>query len=432
MANSLITQTCLTITAFTIACNAQAVTLRLGDAIATSFDEEIYLPVYLNPEETDVYGYGFELEFDINLTPRYGIFPDNLSDAYVVDHDNSAGLGSSNPEAGRASVRADFDVDTDAQYIAGNTELLVGYYLFEPNDTMVSDNAYIIDFFDSMEYPPRYRDADNNWVTITNTQAGSLTLTDLTNYFIGPDQSDYAQPANWQDGVLPDLSIFAFIDNGSDTVNSSVAVNPGMLSLGTEQGGGSLSVIGQDVSVADALAVASFPTAGKVNEAMDLTGSLSVTETNSINNQSTDEDNIAMLIASPHIGELSLATVNATADVTFTDITTIALNEHVNIATATASVDSDLFDSAINLDGSLTVSDAESVVITGDLTASDFDRNNASMQGLTLDATSTINVSDISTLFQAYDLKLASSEGLCANQPFAETATLNNTASFAA
>ncbi|WP_419811051.1 GlyGly-CTERM sorting domain-containing protein [Bacterioplanoides sp.] len=425
---------CLLLTTMTMAMPSYAVTLRLGDATGNSFDEFLSLPIYLNPENTAVYGFGLEMGYENVLTPAGGIYADNYSDYFVVNHDNSSSVGSGSIQDGQASYIANFDIDEGLQYISGDTEVLIGYMRFEPNGNIISENAYTISVLDDDSYPPRYKNADGDWVTIpiANTSAGSVTLVDTSNFYTGADESNYADVSHWQDGVLPDSSVYAFLDNGSHAINGSVPVNAGWLALGTEQGSGSLSVMGQNVDVVDTIAVGSVSSTIQVGAAMDLSGSLLVSETNSISNQNTSSANTALMIAAPVLGELNTETVTATADVEFKDITSITLSEEIKIATAaaTASEETSLTQATFDLDGSLTISEVDSFVASGNLIASDFEANNVAMQGVTIDATSALTVSDITTLFEAKDLKLASTEGLCADSAFDGVAVVNNDTEF--
>ncbi|UTW47059.1 hypothetical protein [Bacterioplanoides sp. SCSIO 12839] len=415
-----------------------AVTLRLGEATGNSFDEFLSLPIYLNPENAEVYGFGLEMEYENVLTPAGGIYADNYSDYFAVNHDNSSSVGSGSIQDGQASYIANFDIDEGLQYITGDTEVLIGYMRFQPNGNIISENAYTISVLDDDSYPPRYKNADGDWVTIpiASTSAGSVTLVDTSNFYTGADESNYADVSHWQDGALPDSSVYAFIDNGSQAINSSVPVNAGWLALGTEQGSGSLSVMGQNVDVVDAIAVGSVSSTIQVGAAMDLSGSLLVSEANNISNQNTSSGtssgNTALMIAAPVLGGLNTETVTATADVEFKDITSIALSEEIKIATAaaTASEEASLTQATFDLDGSLTISEVDSFVASGNLIASDFEANNVAMQGVTIDATSALTVSDITTLFEAKDLKLASTEGLCADSAFDGVAVVNNNTEF--
>lgn len=424
---------CLLLTTMSMAMPSSAVTLRLGDATGNSFDEFLYLPIYLNPENTAVYGFSLEMVYENVLTPAAGIEAENYSDYFVVDYGNSPAINSGGSD-GQASYLFNFDADEGRQYITGDTEILIGYMRFKPNDNIVSGNTYTISVLDDDTYPPRYLDSDGDSITIpfANTSAGSITFIDTSNFYTGADESSYADVSHWQDGVLPDSSAYAFIDNGSHAINSSVPVNAVLLALGTEQGSGSLSVMGQNVDVVDAIAVGSVSSNIQVDAAMDLSGSLLVSEANSISNQNTASGNTSLMIAAPVLGKLDTETVTATADVEFKDITNIALSEEVKIATAaaTASADTPLTQATFDLDGSLTISEVDSFVATGNLIASDFETNNVAMQGVSIDATSALKVSDISTLFEAKDLKLASTEGLCAGSAFDGVAVVNNDTEF--
>ncbi|GAA6145886.1 hypothetical protein NBRC116585_20040 [Thalassolituus maritimus] len=408
-----------------------AVTLRLGDVSGNSFDEYLYLPVYMNPDNSDVHGFGLEMGFDSALEPAGGLYADDYSSYFVIDHDNSASVGSGASD-GQASYIANFDIDEGLQYMTGNTEILVGYMRFEPNDDMISENPYTITILDDDENPPRYKDENGDWITIPieNTAAGSITLVDISNFYTGADESNYADTNNWQDEAVPGADEYAFIDNGSEAVNSSVPVNVGVLAIGTEQGAGGLSVIGQNVDIVDTLAVSSMSSAIDVADEMTLTGSLSVIQANSISTQSTSPDNAALLIAAPVLGELESATVIANADVEFKDITTVSLSEEVKLATATAHADSPLYQSNIVLDGSLEISEVDTFMTNGNLFASDFDASSVTMGEVVVEATSTLKVADITTLFEVNDIKLASSESLCSEQEFNGVAILENTAEF--